>query len=76
MPLSNKDNPLAEPEAPKPAPKKAEPKAEPAGLVNAGESGDPDVHNLLARHAIASANGDEAGTAAAEAKLNELGFRI
>lgn len=72
--MSSKDLPGAEkPKTAEPKPEKAEPKA---ALVAAGESGDPDVHNLLARHAIAVSNGDEAGAAAAEAHLNDLGYRI
>lgn len=80
MPMSNKDNPVAEQPA-ETAPKKAKaPKAEDPvqsapELVKASTSGSADVQNLLARREIAASNGDEAHVAALDAELAALGFR-
>lgn len=66
--MSSKDLPGAE----KPAEKaKAEPKPR---LVNAGESGDPDVHRLLAERNTAASNEDEAAVKAVDKQLAELGY--
>lgn len=69
MPLSNKDNPLTEPE---PAPKKAKAEPKPV-LLKASTTGDAGVQNLLARREVAS---DEAAIAAIDAELAELGFTV
>lgn len=78
MPMSNADNPVAEPAAePAPPVKRSRAKAEPAPeLARASTSGSADVHNLMAEREIAVSNQDEAHIAAVDAKLADLGYRI
>jgi hypothetical protein len=71
MSLSNKDNPVAEPE--KPAKKTTE-KPEPPRLARASESGDAGVQNLLAQQSIHASNGDDEQVADVDRQLAELGF--
>lgn len=80
MPLSNAENPAAEPvPAKKPKAVKAEePKVEDAApqLAKASTSGSADVQNLLAKREIAVSNGDETHVAVIDGMLAELGYRV
>jgi hypothetical protein len=90
MPLSNADNPAAEPvvkpaadaesapesKAAKKAAAKAKAESEKPVLAKAFTSGNAEVHDLVAQREIAISNEDKKHLAEVDAKLAALGYEV
>jgi len=75
MALSNADNPAAEEPKTAHAKTTSKPPAAPA-LGRASESGDAEVHFLLAQRETHTANGDTAAVEDIDKRLAELGLAV